>query len=355
LVEHIIRNDGVTCSSHVSGTNPAILPPSPAAKSGVLNQFNQAGDVLMRAAVSLAVCLALIGVARAETIEISGPQGALEAEYLSVPNASDVLVLIPGSGPTDRNGNSPQGLQTNTYKLIAEELQKLGIASIRIDKRGMFGSAKAIVDPNAVTIEDYASDAKIWITKTKDYAPCVWLAGHSEGGLVALVASQGSADICGVVLLAAPGRPLAAIMREQLRANPANAPILDEAEAIITDLEAGKPRDEASISAPLQPLFNASIQPFLINLFSYDPAKLAETLAKPTLILDGDADIQVSLKDGDALKAAAPNAQRITLKGATHVLKQDVPGDPYATYTKPELPLHAELIPAIMNFIKKPK
>ncbi|NKC27773.1 hypothetical protein HED52_03520 [Ochrobactrum ciceri] len=74
-----------------------------------------------------------------EPVQIDGPQGALVGELINVANADNIVVIIPGSGPTDRDGNSLQvGLQADTYKMLAEELEKVGISSIRIDKRGFY-------------------------------------------------------------------------------------------------------------------------------------------------------------------------------------------------------------------------
>jgi len=125
----------------------------------------------------------------AETIKIDGPLGPLSAEILPVQDADHVVVIIPGSGETDRDENPFQ-----TYRLLAEGLAKHGIASLRIDKRGLFDSAAAIQDPNDVTIADYAQDARDWAEHATTLAPCVWIAGHSEGGLVALVAARRPLD-----------------------------------------------------------------------------------------------------------------------------------------------------------------
>ncbi len=137
-----------------------------------------------------------------------GPQGALAGTLLdpgpiSGKDAPAVLV-IPGSGPTDRDGNNPLGVTAAPYRLLAEALAARGVATLRIDKRGMFGSKGAVADANDVTIAGYAADVRAWVGVVRERTGrrCVWLLGHSEGGLVALAAAQGAKDVCGVVLVA---------------------------------------------------------------------------------------------------------------------------------------------------------
>jgi len=289
----------------------------------------------------------------AEPVEIPGPTGPLEAELLAVPDATDVVVVIPGSGPTDRDGNSPTfGMTPNSYRMLAEDLAAAGVASLRIDKRGFFGSETAIADPNDVTIGAYASDARDWVARASDVAPCVWLAGHSEGVLVALVAASEQPDaLCGVILLATPGRPVGQLLIERFANNPANGPYMAELESLVADLENGRTRDPATIAAPLRPLFSEGLQRYMTDLFSYDPAQVAAGLDRPALVVQGDADIQVMPEDAALLLGGLPQGQEATLSGGTHMLKADAPGDPLRTYRDPDLPLHPDLIPAIIGFL----
>jgi pimeloyl-ACP methyl ester carboxylesterase len=220
----------------------------------------------------------------------------------------------------------------------------------------MFGSRAAVADANAVTIDDYVSDVEAWTGSIRKQtgAACVWLIGHSEGGLVALAAAQKATDICGLVLVSTAGRPLGEVLRQQLRANPANAPILDQAMAAIDTLEAGRRVDVSAMNPALMPLFAPQVQGFLVNAFSYDPAKLIAAVAKPVLIIQGKRDMQVGVADAERLKEAAPKAELVLLADTNHALKTVTSDDRRAnalTYGNPNLPLAPGVVDAIAGFV----
>lgn len=305
----------------------------------------------------LSMMIAAAAVA-ATPMTVPGPKGAIAGTFVNAGKGSPVVLIIPGSGPTDRNGNNPMGVTAAPYRLLAEALATKGVSTLRADKRGMFGSKAAIADPNAVTIRDYAGDAHAWADALRKQtgAKCVWLLGHSEGGLIALAAAQQPADICGLILVASPGRKLGAVIREQLNANPANAPLLPQAMAALSSLEAGKPADTAGMAAPLLALFDAKVQPFLIDLLAQDPAALAGRTKLPMLIVRGGKDLQVAQADADALRAARADAKFVGPADMNHVLK-DVKGDDrasnLATYADPSLSVDPSLVDAIAAFVRR--
>ena len=302
----------------------------------------------------------LMGAAAVTSILTApGPSGPLEGTMIDVGAKAPVVLIIPGSGPTDRDGNNPLGITSASYRLLAEGLSAQGVSSVRIDKRGMFGSKNAVKDGNAVTLGDYAADAHAWARSIRDRtkAKCVWLLGHSEGGLVALTAAQQPKDICGVVLVSAPGQKLGDVMRAQLRANPANAPILDAALAAIGSFEAGKRVDVSAMHPALQQLFAPQVQGFLIDVMAADPVKLAKTTKLPMLIVHGGKDFQIGAADAKAFADAGTAATRLTVDDMTHALKA-VEGDDraanMATYADPSRPVHPRLVDAVARFVKRP-
>lgn len=291
--------------------------------------------------------------APAMPVEIPGPAGPLRGEAIAVENARHAVVIIPGTGPIDRDGNAPSlGMSSDSYRLLAEALAAAGIASIRIDKRGFFDSVGAISNPEQVNIDGYAQDARGWVGKAAELAPNVWLAGHSEGGLVALVAAtEPPPALSGLILISAAGRPVGELLVEQMGANPVMAAVMPDLRAIVADLEAGRQRAVERIPGPLQQMFTPGLQRYMVNLFSYDPAALARQWAGPVLILQGDRDIQVRVLDAGNLAAAMPQAEKRILPGMTHMLKADRPGQPFASYTNPLLPLDSGLLPAMVGFL----
>jgi hypothetical protein len=297
-----------------------------------------------------------------------GPEGPL-AGTLTLPvgdvdifDEAPIVLIVPGSGPTDRNGNSPLGISAAPYALLAEALAEQGIPSVRIDKRGMFGSADAVADANDVTIAAYGDDLLAWAKTiqqrfpTRNGARCVVPLGHSEGGLVALAAMDRLPDTCGLVLISAPGRPFGDVMRQQLRDNSANAPFLDDAEATITSLERGERVDTSALNPALQPLFAPEVQGFLIDAFTYDPAALMAETRVPVLIVQGLRDLQVGEADARRLADGAPKATLALVPDVNHVLKA-VPSDDtasnFAAYANPDLPIALDIVIAITQFLEQ--
>lgn len=308
--------------------------------------------------VELMVTVAMTAAPVEKPLTARGPQGDLAGTLVDAGKAAPVVLIIPGSGPTDRNGNNPLGVTAAPYRLLAEGLAGRGISSVRIDKRGMFGSKGAIADANRAAIADYAADTHAWVASIRRAtgAKCVWLLGHSEGGLVVLTAAQQPARICGVITVAAVGRKISAVLREQLRANPANAPFLDAALGAIASLEAGRKVPSATLPKPLRTLFADDVQPFLIDLFAEDPAGLAAALKVPLLIVQGEDDIQVTVDDAKALAAAQPKARLALLPGVNHVLKMPAGKDRAANlqaYADPSMPIAPAAVQAIAEFVKR--
>lgn len=286
-------------------------------------------------------------------VEIAVPGGVLKGALLA-PEAGPrgpAVLIIAGSGPTDRDGNSPLGVSAQPYRLLAEALADRGITSLRYDKRGIGASATAMAREEDLRFTTYADDARAWAAdlKTRTGATCVWLAGHSEGALIAEVAAQKNKDVCGVILISGAGRPAIQVIREQFQAGPAAnlaaiTPVLDA-------WEAGK---TAACPPGFEPICRPSVQPYILSWAPLDPAALIKTVPGRVLILQGTTDLQVSVADAERLAAARPDARFVKLEGVNHVLKV-APADPAANgaaYRDPTLPLAPGIADEIAAFVK---
>lgn len=276
---------------------------------------------------------------------------------LSVPdNASRTAVLIiAGSGPTDRNGNSSvTGIATNTYKMLADSLAAHGYASLRYDKRGIAASVAAGADESQLTFDAYIDDAAAWAEwlAADERFDRVVLAGHSEGGLIALVAAKRSDKVVAVVTLAGVGESIDATLRRQLSTQP--EPYRTECMRIIDELKAGR-----TVSDPmpeLAALFRPSVQPFLISQMRYEPATEARTLTQPLLVVQGTTDIQINLNDAIKLSTVNPRTRLAIVSEMNHVLKPCASLDQQSqmmTYINDTLPLAPTLVATIVDFLSK--
>ncbi|HOY79125.1 MAG TPA: alpha/beta fold hydrolase, partial [Hyphomonadaceae bacterium] len=280
--------------------------------------------------------------------------GQLHGTLVDKRHKDPVVLIVPGSGPTDRDGNSPAGVDANSYKLLAEALIAEDIASVRIDKRGLFGSAGA-GDPNITSPQAYVDDIHAWIDaiKAERGSKCVFLLGHSEGALLVSLAAEGRKDVCGLILVSGVGHPLGDVLREQFRSNPANAPILDAALHAIDELEQGRTVDVTTLHPALARVFSPGAQPYLISLMRIDPVEAVRRAKKPTLVVQGTRDIQVSVEDARLLNKA-PKTELKLVNDMNHVLKE-APADRagnIATYTNPSLPLATDFVNQIEEFIE---
>jgi len=312
----------------------------------------------MRVSKLLFACLLILAApARAqEEITAIGPNAPLAGTLEGAGKDRPVILIIPGSGPTDRDGNNSLGITAQPYRLLAKGLAARGIATVRIDKRGLFGSKAAIPDANAVTLGDYAGDVHNWVASIRQRtgAKCVWILGHSEGGLVALTAAQQARDFCGLILVSTGGRPFGEIVREQLRANPAYAPILPQADAAIDAIMGGVDVDVTPLHPGLKSLFAPAVQGYLKTLFPADPVMLVAAYNGPVLIVQGTRDLQIGLKDAQALRAAQPRSTLALIINANHVLKAVASADRgpnLAAYRDPSLPVAPGIIEAITAFV----
>jgi uncharacterized protein len=283
------------------------------------------------------------------TVRFGGAADATLAGTLLLPIWSELqrvpgVVLIAGSGPTDRDGNNPLVPEPiDLLKQIAELLAAAGIASLRYDKRGVGGSTprpggaleaqeRFFAWENFVDDVVAAHGELLKHDEIKPYATA--LLGHSEGGLLALAAAQemgGPRKLYGLVLAATPGRPLSEIVRAQVERNaPSLLAATDKTIAAVMatgHVPAGLPREQ-------QALFPPYAGPFLQGALAFDPARALAASERACLILQGAADRQVvPMADVqpliDALGRRTAPGEAVIFPSVSHNLKLVAnPADP---------------------------
>ena len=260
-----------------------------------------------------------------------------------------IVLIIAGSGPTDRDGNNTF-MKNDCLLQLAEGLAANGIASVRYDKRGIAASAAAMTKEEDLRFDTYIDDAKewlLWIRKELYYRTII-VAGHSEGSLIGMIAAKGLADK--YISLAGAGEPIGNTLKRQLQKQVPN--MMNRCNSIIDSLNQGIP-----ISNPpkvLMSLFRPSVQPYLISWLKYNPQQEIKKLRMPVMIVQGNKDLQVNVDDARMLQDAKPNAAFILVEDMNHVFKTVTNDqDNYKSYGEPMRPISAELVTAISSFIRQ--
>lgn len=270
----------------------------------------------------------------------------------NAPGKIPVVLIIADSGPTDRDGNNAKAdINGNTYKLLANDLGKRGIATLRYDKR-MVGESVSTIKESQLSMEDYSDDAVSLINMLNDdprFSKII-LFGHGEGSLVAMMANIDE-PVKGFISAEGPGEQADKILTEQMKSKPKF--MADEFKAILDSLRKGKTTDKVDPS--LYYIASPAKQHFLMSLCRIVPQRGMKRIKFPVLIVQGTTDLTVPVENAEKLKKAKSDATLLVISGMNHILKP-APADPeqnMATYSKPDLPLKPELVPAMVEFIDK--
>ena len=281
-------------------------------------------------------------------VRFAGASGVTLAGTLLLPLRSEIqgvpgVVLIAGSGPTDRDGNNPLiPLRIDLLREIAERLADAGVASLRYDKRGIGRSTQRPAgsleeQERFFHWDNFVADAVsahaelLRHGEIKPYASA--FLGHSEGGLLALAACEimAARRPHALVLASTPGRPLNVIVREQIARN---APGLSESAERVAATIAATGHVPAEISPQMRSLFPTYAGPFLQAALAFDPAQALARLDNACLLIHGAADNQiVPLGDIqpllDVLGRRKAPGEALVIPAVSHNLKAvTAPGDP---------------------------
>ena len=288
--------------------------------------------------------------AQEKTITLQTSTGNIEGTLL-LPSVEKptIALIIAGSGPTDRDGNSG-GLKMNYLKMLAEGLYENNIASIRYDKRGIGASVMPGLKEDDLTFSDFISDAELWMDKIMDDSRFgdIVVIGHSEGSLIGMIASQNKQPNK-FISIAGPGITMLATIRRQLGDQPPY--ILSMSEPILEKLEKGQTVD--SVPPLLNSLFRQSVQNYLISVSKYDPLVEISKLKCPVMIVQGTTDIQIEVLDAEKLAESNKNSKLLIIEGMNHILKE-APENRLLniqTYGNPDLKIKEGLVDSISQYI----
>ena len=293
-----------------------------------------------------------------ESATLTTPSGVIHGT-IDLPSGTGpfpVVLMIAGSGPTDRDGNSAMlAGKNNSLKMLAQSLATANIASLRFDKRGIAASAAAGPKEADLRFENYVDDAAAWVEQLRHDKrfSTVTIIGHSEGALIGAIAAARTHPNA-FISVAGVGRSAGLVLREQMNGK-LPAPLFQANEKILRELEACRTTED--VPPALKSMYRASVQPYLISWFKYDPVEVVASIKEPILICQGTTDIQVAVEEAEALKKAAPTAKLVIVQGMNHVLKS-VAADPAkqtASYSNPALPINSELMKNIIEFVPRAK
>ena len=259
---------------------------------------------------------------------------------------SSLVIFIGGSGPIDRDGNQ-SFMKCDMFKKLAYSLSKKGISSFRYDKRVVTQIRKGKLDKK-ITFDDFVSDAIAIIDFFESKYNSIVIAGHSQGSLVGLLSIK--EGVSGFISLSGAGRTIDMVIEDQISKT---APmLLEDTKRIFKILRSGKITEDFPL--PLYSLFNIEIQPFMISWMQYDPKKIIAKIPIPSLIINGDNDLQVDEKEAKLLYNSAQNSEILIVKNMNHVLVE-IEGDELKnvkSYNNPELKISEIVIEKMIEFIE---
>jgi pimeloyl-ACP methyl ester carboxylesterase len=304
----------------------------------------------------------------AQTADTVAPAAAVESPYtihsgtlqlggtLTMPRAATgpvpIAVIIAGSGPTDRNGNSMLGIRPNSYAQLAWRLAERGIATLRYDKRGMPGT-HGTFDITDMTMDDFAGDAGVAaesLSRDPRFSRVVFI-GHSEGASLALIAAGQGAPVSGIVHVSGLGRRTGEVLREQL-SRQFDSTILVRYDTAMKHYLSGE--QPADVPAGLEMLFVPVNRTYMCSMMAFDPQAAIRAVRQPVVIVQGATDLQATIADAEQLHAARPDAKLVVIPEVNHVLKRDtnqtIAGQ-MGSYKDPTMPIVSVVVTTIADWI----
>jgi uncharacterized protein len=293
------------------------------------------------------------------------------------------IAFIAGSGPTDRDWNSPLLSGTNgSARLLAEELARQGYVTIRYDKRVSGPNAQKnlplLVGKISMKshLDELAGAVNLLVSRSDVDSKKIYAFGNSEGTIHALnyQISSNEPKFAGLILTGCPGRTLAAVTRGQIEAQVATLPnakdIMAGYDRLMADFQANKPFvPDPSVPEGINNFFqglNAPINlPFTREFFPIDASQMLAKVTAPVLVVIGKKDVQIDYQlDGSLLEAAVKGTKNVTFaypENANHVLKNEtrprsaLTGADALTYNAADRVLDPEAVQIIKDWLARQK
>ncbi len=259
----------------------------------------------------------------------------------------NLVILVQGSGPVDRNGNQ-SFMKNDSFKKLAAELSSREIATYRFDKR-ILQMGRLGIKEEEIRFDDFVTDVVSAIEHFNENGTYknVVVVGHSQGSLVGMVAAKDRADA--FISIAGAAHSIDSVIVEQIAGQMPG--LKENAQESFRDLrETGSSKN---YNPMLEMIFRPSVQPFILSWMKYDPREEIAKLDIPVLLINGSNDLQVKEEQAKKLKEAKPEAELVILDKMNHVFRK-IEGDDLEnskSYNEPALPLHPQLALEIAEFI----
>lgn len=288
-------------------------------------------------------------------LSINAPGCLLKGTLTKAPDSlvngkKNLVIIVAGSGPTDRNCG-----RSNAYYFLARDLSQKGISCFRYDKRAVGESEDSLDDLTKIQFNDMVKDL-VQIIKyfKKNYNyDGIYLAGHSEGSLIAIIAAE-RVPVSGLISIAGSAIKAGDLIDKQLVVSINHTELRKRALKINSQLKKG--RQPKNIDIELYALFNPLILSYLIEWYKYNPCTEIKRLTVPVLIIQGDNDLQVGEENGRKLHKAAKKSTYVMIKNMNHVLKEVTSKERkenLKTYFDREIEIMPEVAASIAGFINQ--
>ena len=292
--------------------------------------------------ISIFTITASLAQIKSEEIVVNNMAIQLPGTLTFPSEKSPLIIWVHGSGSVDRYGN-----ETKYIKQFREEINKNGIAFFSYDKRIANTKNATFISQEGVLINDFILDIKEvvrYFKKDNRFSEII-LAGHSQGSLIAMFALD---KVDKYISIAGAGETIDKTLIRQLNAQ---NPELSKS-AILHFKQLRETGSIENINPNLITLFAKPNQPFWASWININPVEEIKKVKIPTLIINGDKDLQVLVKDAQNLKEAKSDAKLVIVKNMNHLLKNiENDDDNIKSYQSADFPISEELIKVISNFV----